>query len=112
VPVIFGGVSAPALRRVADYGDGWYGFNLDPESAAAKIKTLERFLADNGRGLGDVELIVAPYTKRIAPDDLARYRDLGVSEVVLLASLPPSPAEAVSRIERFAREWIEPAARR
>jgi len=26
--------------------------------------------------------------------------------------LPPSPAEAVARIERFALEWIEPAARR
>ena len=26
--------------------------------------------------------------------------------------LAPSPAEAVTRIERFAREWIEPAARR
>ena len=112
VPVIFGGESEPALRRVAEYGDGWYGFNLDPESAAAKIKTLEQFLADNGRGFGDVELIVAPYTKRIAPDDLARYRDLGVSEVVLLATLPPSPVEAIARIERFAREWIEPAARR
>ena len=102
VPVIFGGESEPALRRVAEYGDGWYGFNLDPESAAAKIKILERFLADNGRGLGDVELIVAPYTKHIAPTTWRVTSDLGVSEVVLLATCP-EPAEAVASIERFAR---------
>ncbi len=111
VPVIFGGESDPALRRVAEYGDGWYGFNLDPAGARDKIGKIASLLADNGRRLADVELIVAPYTKRITPDDLPRYRDLGVSEVVLLATLPASPTEAVGRIERFAHEWVEPAAR-
>ena len=112
VPVIFGGESDAALRRVAEYGDGWYGFNLDPESAAAKIKTLARFLADNGRGRGDVELIVAPYTKRIAPDDLARESDLANNDVILHANIPPSHAETVAPVERVAREWSEHEARR
>src|ERR1700678_3972369 len=40
LPIIFGGESAPALRRVAEYGTGWYGFNLDPAEAAAKIERL------------------------------------------------------------------------
>jgi probable F420-dependent oxidoreductase len=30
LPVFFGGESGPALRRVAEYGNGWCGFNLDP----------------------------------------------------------------------------------
>ena len=111
VPIIFGGESEPALRRVAEYGDGWYGFNLDPAGAREKIAALERHLAARGRRLGDVELIVAPYTKSITPDDLPRYRDLGISEVVLLATLPASPTEAIARVERFAHTWVEPATR-
>ena len=39
LPVFFGGESGPALRRVAEYGDGWVDFNLTPiNEAAAKIK--------------------------------------------------------------------------
>ncbi len=111
VPVLFGGESDAALGRVAEYGDGWYGFDLDPEGAREKIARLDALLATRGRSLKDVELIVSPYTRRITADDLARYRDLGVSEVVMLANLPADPADAGARVERFAREWVEPAAR-
>jgi len=111
VPVIFGGESDAALRRVAERGDGWYGFDLDPAGAAEKIARLGRLLAERGRALGDVELIVSPYTRKIAVDDLRRYRDLGIGEVVLLATLPAAPARAAERVERFGREWVEPASR-
>lgn len=111
VPVIFGGESAPALRRVAEYGDGWYGFNLDPDGAREKIAALDTLLAARGRKRQEVEVIVAPYTKQIGKDDLARYRDAGVSEVVLLATLPNHAGQAAERIERFVHEWVEPAAR-
>jgi probable F420-dependent oxidoreductase len=109
VPVIFGGESEAALRRVAECGDGWYGFNLDPECAWERIARLGRLLAERGRTVAEVELIVSPYTKRITRDDLARYRDLGVSEVVMLATLPGDHAAAAERIERLAGEWVEPA---
>jgi probable F420-dependent oxidoreductase len=109
VPVIFGGESEAALRRVAECGDGWYGFNLDPGTASGRIARLWQLLAERGRPAADVELIVSPYTKRISRDDLARYRDLGVSEVVMLATLPADPAAAAERVERLAREWVEPA---
>jgi probable F420-dependent oxidoreductase len=111
LPVIFGGESEPALRRVAACGNGWYGFNLDPPAARAKLARLDQFLADSGRSRGDVEVIVAPYTLRIGAEDLPRYQDLGVSEVVLLLTVPADPAGAAARVERFAREWVEPAAR-
>ena len=111
LPVIFGGESEAALRRVAEYGDGWYGFKLDPSNARDKLLRLDRLLADNGRSRADIEVIAAPYTRRIGPEDLQHYQDLGVSEIVLLATVPADPIEAVKRIERFAREWLEPAAR-
>ena len=37
----------------------------------------------NGRDARDVEIIVSPYTKKIIPDDLKKYRAAGVDELVL-----------------------------
>ena len=111
LPVIFGGETNPALRRVAEYGNGWFGFNLDPAETQERIGKLEQLLNQNGRKLSDVELLVAPYTKKITPDDLKRYRDLGISEVVMLASFDDAPSSAASRVEQVAKEWVEPAAK-
>jgi len=51
LPVVFGGESGPALRRVAEYGNGWFGFNLLPDEAAAKIRKLGELMKTNGRKL-------------------------------------------------------------
>jgi len=112
VPVLFGGESGPALRRVAEYGNGWFGFNLTPEEAAPKIRRLEELLRANGRKLSDVEIIVSPSLKPATPDDLKRYRDLGVQEVVLISfGLPRTPEDATKQLEEAARKWLEPASR-
>jgi probable F420-dependent oxidoreductase len=112
LPVWFGGESGPALRRVAEYGTGWCGFNLTPDEATAKIKRIEELLKANGRKRSDVELAVSPYTKPSTPDDLKRYRDAGVDEVVLIKLRPPrGEKEVVEDLEQIAREWVEPAAK-
>ena len=111
LPVIFGGESAPALRRVAEYGDGWCGFNLTPDEAAAKIRKIEELLKANGRKRSDIEIAVSPYSKPISRDDLKRYRDAGADEVVLI-TLRPARAETenLADLEKIARDWVEPAA--
>ncbi|HZP44037.1 MAG TPA: LLM class F420-dependent oxidoreductase [Candidatus Binataceae bacterium] len=112
VPIFFGGESGPALRRVAEYGTGWCGFNLTPDEATAKIRRIEELLQKNGRKRADVELAVSPYTKKITRDDLKRYRDAGVEEVVLVNLRPPrEEAETIKDLEQLAREWVEPAMR-
>jgi len=112
VPIIFGGESTPALRRVADYGTGWFGFNLTPDEASAKIRKLEQLLHANNRKLSDVELIVSPSGKPITPDDLKRYREAGVAEVVITTlGLPRTPEAAAKTLEEGARKWLEPASR-
>jgi probable F420-dependent oxidoreductase len=110
VPVWFGGESGPALRRVAEYGDGWIGFNLLPDQAAEKIKRIEELLRANGRKRSDVHLAVSPYTNPIKTDDLKRYRDAGVEEIALLSGRPGTDREMVARLEQMAREFVEPAA--
>jgi probable F420-dependent oxidoreductase len=112
VPVWFGGESGPALKRVAAYGDGWIGFNLTADQAEAKIRRIEELLRANGRERSEVELAVCPYTNPIRADDLERYRDAGVDEVALFAiDMPQSEREIVARLERMARDFVEPAAK-
>jgi len=112
LPILFGGESGPALRRVAEYGNGWYGFNLLPDEAAAKVRKIEELLKANNRKLSEVEIIVSPYTKSITPDDLKRYRDAGVHEVVVVTiRAPRTVEEAATRLEEAARTWLEPAAK-
>ena len=112
IPVWFGGESPAALRRVAEYGDGWLGFKVSPADAAPKIRRIEELLRANGRQRSDVTLAVSPYTEPITPDDLKRYRDAGADEVaLLLRGRPRGGAEIVAGIEQMARDFVEPAAK-
>jgi probable F420-dependent oxidoreductase len=112
VPVWFGGESGPALRRVAQYGDGWLGFNLLPDQAAEKIRRIEELLRTNGRKRSEVCLAVSPYTNPIKTDDLKRYCDAGVEEIALIGSgRATTEPEVVARLEQMAREFVEPAAK-
>jgi len=112
LPVMFGGESGPALRRVAEYGDGWVGFNLMPDQAAAKIRKIEELLKANGRKRSDVELIVSPYVQPAKPDDLKRYRDAGVEELVIVPAFIPRNAEEGTKMANdVARTWMEPASK-
>ena len=48
----------------------------------------------------------------MTPDDLKRYRDAGVHEIVIVNIRPPRTVEeAATRLEEAARNWLEPAAK-
>ncbi len=111
VPVIFGGESLPALRRVAKYGTGWFGVNLDPDQLAAKIAKLDSLLKEAGRDRGEIEIIISPYHHQVTPADLRAYHELGVAEIVPFMRLPPDDSQIPGYLETIAREWIEPAAK-
>jgi probable F420-dependent oxidoreductase len=111
LPVIFGGESLPALRRVAAYGNGWFGVNLTPAQAAPKIAKLHDLLRERGRDPGEVEIIISPYQNQVSVDDLRAYHELGVREFVPFVRLPGDDAQIPAALEHVAREWVEPAAR-
>jgi probable F420-dependent oxidoreductase len=109
-PIVFGGESDAALRRVADLGQGWYGFDLLPEEAAARIAALERLLARRGRARASVEVSVCPYTKP-ARDARAlhAYAEAGVDQVIHMV-VGQGAAAVRTEIERLAGELM-PAAK-
>jgi len=81
-PLYFGGESEPALRRVAELGQGWFGYHLTPDGLDANLKRLDTFLVEAGRSRTDVKIQVSPrghYDAGI----LARFRDSGVDQVIL-----------------------------
>ncbi|MEM7255223.1 MAG: LLM class F420-dependent oxidoreductase [Pseudomonadota bacterium] len=84
-PIHFGGESDAALRRVAEIGQGWYGFNLTPDEFANRMVRLRALLEDNGRTIDDIEVSVSPYYQTVDVTTLRGYRDAGADQVILLA---------------------------
>ena len=49
MPIVIGGRSDAALRRVARHGDGWLGLWVSPARFAAAIELIAKYAADEGR---------------------------------------------------------------
>jgi len=111
LPVIFGGESMPALRRVARLGNGWFGVKLNPEQAAAKLAILRKLMTEHGRDMKELEIIISPYENEVTIEDLHAYRELGVHEFVPFVRLPGDDARIPDALEKVARQWVEPAAK-
>ena len=82
-PVIFGGESDAALRRVVELGQGWYGFQVTLEQAEERLAKLDLLLADAGRSRDGVQVFVAPPPRGLDADAVRRYQDLGVEQLIL-----------------------------
>lgn len=81
-PILVGGESAPALRRVAEQGDGWYGFDVSPDDCARHLATLSAALEKRGESLRDRRLIVSPDADSKTPEAIAAFARWGVEQVV------------------------------
>ena len=82
-PVFFGGESDAALSRVARIGQGWYGFRLTPDTLRERLLVLDRMLAAQNRSRADIQLYVSPAGPSVNADDIARFRDQGVQQIMV-----------------------------
>lgn len=105
IPIVVGGNSDSAMRRVAAWGDGWYGFNLDGLSAVRdRVAELDRLCAEAGRDRGRLRLSVALLDPRVG--DLGALAELGVDELVLVAAPPDAPEAAADWVRALAERWM------
>ncbi len=107
-PLHFGGESDAALRRVADLGQGWYGFNLDPDEFASRLARLDELLADRGRSRSDVQISVAPKDQSPDEESLTRFHEAGADQLIVAGF--ERDADAVRRrLDELVRTLVEPA---
>jgi len=105
-PIVVGGQSAGAYRRAVRRGNGWYGFALDVEGTRRCTAGLARAKQEVERpaSLGPLELTITPPPK-LRPEDVARYAELGVDRLALLA-LGRSEGELLDQVARAAEAFV------
>jgi probable F420-dependent oxidoreductase len=104
IPIVLGGNSDAALRRVARWGDGWYGFNLDGAGEAAqRVRYLRACCDDAGRDIADLHVAVA--LRDPDPADLAELAEAGIDELVIVEEPPSGPQEAATWVTALADRW-------
>jgi len=92
-PILVGGESDAALRRVAELGDGWYGFDLDEAQLAERLAKLDAFLAERGRKRADVQIFACPNRRRITPELIEGYRAQGVDQLIAPVFARSAPSQ-------------------
>jgi probable F420-dependent oxidoreductase len=103
IPVVVGGNSDAALKRVAAFGDGWYGFNLTVDAALERAAALAGHCRQRGRSLD--ELTVAVALTGGSPAALPELAHAGVTEVVVVDSPPAGPGDAAAWVTNLAARW-------
>jgi len=100
-PIHIGGESDAALARTARAAQGWHTFNRSPDELAGPLGTLDRLLADQGRGRQDVRITVCPYFQPLDADIAERYAEAGADAVAALL-LPFGPDGVRSSLDALA----------
>jgi probable F420-dependent oxidoreductase len=82
VPIVFGGSSRVALRRLARRGDAWFGPAVGLEESRATVLELDRLRAEGPRAGDPITL----YVRMVGPptrDTMEAYREAGFEHVVV-----------------------------
>ncbi|ORW32707.1 LLM class F420-dependent oxidoreductase [Mycobacterium paraense] len=105
IPIVLGGNSDAALRRVVAWGDGWYGFNLNgPAAVRDRLGRLDQLCAESGRDRAGLRVSVALRNPGIA--DIRALAECGVDELVLVAAPPDRPRAAEDWVSALAEKWM------
>jgi alkanesulfonate monooxygenase SsuD/methylene tetrahydromethanopterin reductase-like flavin-dependent oxidoreductase (luciferase family) len=119
-PILIGGLSDAALRRVVRHGQGWLAVTAGPEMLAERVGTLRRLAEASGRRFEDLTLAYKLFlsigeAKRSAfdarepgtgsaaeiIDDVKRLLELGFTKIIV-RNRGSTSAELKEQIDRFA----------
>jgi len=96
LPIVVGGHTAAAHRRAARHADGWYGFLMGLRAMAEQRESLARAIEQADRGGRPLHVSVTP-ARRLDPDTVAAYADLGVDRLIVM----PPPGLPLDELTRF-----------
>ena len=105
IPIVLGGNSDAAIRRLAGWADGWYGFYLpDVAAVAERVELIERLCAEAGRDRRELRLAVALPDPR--PADVPALAGIGIDELVIVEGPPDDVAAVPDWVAGLARRWM------
>ena len=106
-PIIFGGESTPALKRVADLGDGWQPGPIPVEVFRERLNKLRTLMTERGRNMAELSISMIGSVRDLQRDreKIAALEELGVTEI-LLSMTGPSVEATLREIEEGARTLI------
>ena len=121
-PILIGGLSNAALRRVVKQGNGWLAVSAPPEKLEERLAVLRQMAAEAGRSPKDISLVYKmflgidepktgpfdtrePGTDSLAQitDDVKRLRELGFDKIIVRYR-GNDAAEQMRQIDRFVSE--------
>jgi probable F420-dependent oxidoreductase len=111
LPVVIGGRTAAAFRRVVQHGNGWYGFGLDVAKTKDAMDALRAASAAVARPahLGSLEISITP-GRGVAVDaaTCAQYAALGVHRLILMPSARLDTGGVERYVQTVGTELIRP----
>ncbi|MBT2208104.1 LLM class F420-dependent oxidoreductase [Actinomadura sp. NEAU-AAG7] len=110
VPLVIGGHSAPAHRRAVTDGDEWYGFMLGLRATAEQLRLLRGAADGIVRDKPPLKISVTP-ARRLDPDVVRSFAELGVDRLVIAAPAGAGLAEFEEFVVNNAPERLEALAR-
>jgi probable F420-dependent oxidoreductase len=97
-PIILGSATPQGRSRVAEYCDGWIPIDLLIQDLPPAIADLKAKVKAAGRDPASVSVTIFAF--ETTPDQLQRYRDLGVERVTVM--LPRRTEDAMPYLDKLA----------
>jgi probable F420-dependent oxidoreductase len=106
-PALLGAHGPKALERVARTYDGWIPLTDNPEEIGQGVATIRKLAKDYGRDPNTIKISVLadPHDSIPSKDELMRYRDAGVTRVVIFSQknvAATADGAAIEQAHRFA----------
>ena len=109
IPILFGGVTPPAITRAAEAGDGWFGVRHTLEEATDIIGRLKAHRKEIGKANEPFEITLGcPPPQDI--EQMRRYEELGVHRLIVTPWAMPqgrlTAEHIVGGLESFAERLL------
>jgi probable F420-dependent oxidoreductase len=108
LPIVVGGHTEAAFRRAARHAEGWYGFLVGLRAMAQHREALDTAIERAGRDR-PLHVSVSP-SRRLDPETVAAYADLGVDRLIVIPPPGLSLDEVAGFVEANAPERVGAAA--
>ena len=106
-PIIFGGESTPALKRIAVLGDGWQPGPIPVEVFRERLNKLRTLMSERGRNMAELSISMISSVHDLQQDreKITALEELGIKEILLFMG-GPSVEATLKEMEEGARTLI------